>query len=462
MFEPAPLPPEQRSWPRRMLNRWEVDQAVFYAVAYRAWQFLAGPITLVLMTKFFTLEVQGYYYTFWSLIGLQLIFELSLPAVILTTASHEWSGLSLGPGRTIEGDARSLSRLTSLTRTSLAWYGTSAILFVAIVSVGGLYFFDDGSESRVEWRLPWLALTCLTGIVFWLTPLLTILEGCNQVKEVQRYQFARAILGNLIIWCGIPLGAGLWVPAIATLVRLICDLSLVFGSYGSFYRTLFRKPAGEVIDWMKEVWPFQWRSALKCIVAYVNGYLINPVIFKYQGKEAAGQIGFTWSVLTSLQAACSSWVKTRASLFGTLVVRKDYPELDRVYLRVSRIALVAYFLLTAAFVGCVAILGAWLPEYAERLTTPLPTALFCLAFGCTLYNELVWTYINAHRQAPFLTLSVATGLINGLAFWWAGKEFGIPGAAIAAVIVNGVLVAPLAVYTLRYAKKAWHGPEQSG
>ena len=49
----------KRSWLRRWLNRMEVDRAVFYAIATRAWQFIAGPISILMIVAFFTKELQG-------------------------------------------------------------------------------------------------------------------------------------------------------------------------------------------------------------------------------------------------------------------------------------------------------------------------------------------------------------------------------------------------------------------
>ena len=70
-------PPSQRSWLRRLLNRLEVDRAVFFALLARGWQFLTGPVTLLLIAHYFTPQEQGFYYTFWSVVGLQTMFELS-------------------------------------------------------------------------------------------------------------------------------------------------------------------------------------------------------------------------------------------------------------------------------------------------------------------------------------------------------------------------------------------------
>jgi hypothetical protein len=82
-------PPEQRSWPRRFLNRLEVNRAVFYALALRGWQFVGGAVSVLLISLYFTKELQGYYYTFSSLVALQSFFELGLGAVLVAIASHE-------------------------------------------------------------------------------------------------------------------------------------------------------------------------------------------------------------------------------------------------------------------------------------------------------------------------------------------------------------------------------------
>ena len=48
-----------------------MDQAVSYAVAARIWQLIAGFVTSLLIMACFSKLVQGYYFTFWSLLQLQ-------------------------------------------------------------------------------------------------------------------------------------------------------------------------------------------------------------------------------------------------------------------------------------------------------------------------------------------------------------------------------------------------------
>ena len=348
----------RRSWPRRMLNRLEVDQAVFFAIAARGWQFVAGPVTIVLIGTYFSGEVQGYYYTFWSLIALQTVFDFSFQQVIVNFASHEWGRLSGGslagkPGDEVAagqavgravgkdgGGSPGDSRLASLLRGSLGWYAIAAAAFFVVVGPAGIWFLGSGASSeRITWKPGWWALVALTAVNFWTTPFLAVLEGCGRVRSIYQLQFARSFVGNWVVWLMIPLGAGLWVPAGAAAVRLLCEAIWIAGFHRRFFWRFLRRPVGEGVDWFGEIWPFQWRVGVRGLLGMLNTLLINPVVFYYQGEVAAGRFGMTWQVLTSLQAACMSWIKTRTAQFGMLVGNRDYAELDRIYFRLLKISL---------------------------------------------------------------------------------------------------------------------------
>src|ERR1019366_7655585 len=46
------------------LRRWAgVDRPVFFAGLGQAWSLFSGPISILLITRFFSPKVQGYYYT---------------------------------------------------------------------------------------------------------------------------------------------------------------------------------------------------------------------------------------------------------------------------------------------------------------------------------------------------------------------------------------------------------------
>src|SRR5690606_5151576 len=118
-----------------------------------------------------------------------------------------------------------------------------------------------------------------------------------------------------------------------------------------FFSSLLAAPVVARVQWRQEIWPLQWRLALQCLVAWFAFSLLKPVIFHYHGPAEAGRMGLTWSALTALQAAAMAWVETRAPLFGTLIARRDFRELDRVFFRVTQVGITMLLLGMAMFLA---------------------------------------------------------------------------------------------------------------
>lgn len=464
-----------------MLNRLEVDQAVFFAIAARGWQFVAGPVTIVLIGTYFSGEVQGYYYTFWSLIALQTVFDFSFQQVIVNFASHEWGRLSGGslagkPGDEVAagqavgravgkdgGGSPGDSRLASLLRGSLGWYAIAAAAFFVVVGPAGIWFLGSGASSeRITWKPGWWALVALTAVNFWTTPFLAVLEGCGRVRSIYQLQFARSFVGNWVVWLMIPLGAGLWVPAGAAAVRLLCEAIWIAGFHRRFFWRFLRRPVGEGVDWFGEIWPFQWRVGVRGLLGMLNTLLINPVVFYYQGEVAAGRFGMTWQVLTSLQAACMSWIKTRTAQFGMLVGNRDYAELDRIYFRLLKISLAFVTLGVAAFVALVVLMGVGDVRFADRLLPIWPSAMLGLAMVLLIFPESQWTYIHAHKRSPHLPLAIFGAVVNGLLVWGLGRMYGSVGVAAAYLGMIALFYFPLWTAVWWRCRVDWHQDDSPG
>src|SRR4051812_41730074 len=67
---------------QRLLRVFAVDRAVAAAVLGRLWQSIAGILTLIIVLRYFTPTIQGYFQTFLSLVALQAFVELGLLGVI--------------------------------------------------------------------------------------------------------------------------------------------------------------------------------------------------------------------------------------------------------------------------------------------------------------------------------------------------------------------------------------------
>jgi hypothetical protein len=194
-----------------------VDRPVFYVAAGRAWSLFSGPITVLLLAHFFTPKEQGYFYTFGSVMALQVFLELGFAQCIVQFASHEFAHLRFLPGGAVAGDPRARSRLISLGRLSLKWYGVMAVLVVLGIGMGGHWFFSLKNDPSVAWSLPWWSLSLVTGLTLAILPVGALLEGCNQLSFLYGLRTLAAMLGSLVVWAALWGGAGLFSGAIVGL-----------------------------------------------------------------------------------------------------------------------------------------------------------------------------------------------------------------------------------------------------
>src|SRR4051812_30034641 len=112
-----------------------MDRSVFLAVAARLWGSCAGLITTILVGTFFSAAMQGYYYTFSSVLAFQVFAELGLSGVLIYYASHEWGQLALDRQGRLTGDGDARSRLVSLGRFAFKWYAITAAVFTVAVAI---------------------------------------------------------------------------------------------------------------------------------------------------------------------------------------------------------------------------------------------------------------------------------------------------------------------------------------
>src|SRR6202046_587769 len=140
--EVAPLPLKAsgvariRHWIRQVLG---LDRAVGFTVLARFWSSAAGLVTVVLIARFLSPAEQGYYYTFGSLVALQVVFELGFSYVILQMASHERAKLSISSEYEITGSPTAHTRLASVIQKSVRWYSVAALLMFASLLPLGVY-----------------------------------------------------------------------------------------------------------------------------------------------------------------------------------------------------------------------------------------------------------------------------------------------------------------------------------
>ncbi len=439
-----------------LLRKFEITRAVFFAILATIWGLAAGLVSLSLVATLFTPELQGYYYTFRSLLALQTFVGLGLGTVIIQFASHEWSKLSLNETGQIVGDRVALSRLASLAGFALKWYVVGSVIVALGLGIGGYIFFSQSPDTGVNWVMPWFVLCLLTGITLCLAPIWSLLEGCNQVSSVYTFRFFQGLCSSLAIWVAILLGANLWVVSIASMAKLIYAVVFLRKRYWSFLMTLlFSFRVKEKMPWHSEIWPMQWRIALGSVGGYFSRYFFTPVLFKYHGAVVAGKMGMTWTLAALLFSFASAWVYPRVPRFGMLIAQRKYKELDELFWRITKVMMILVGLGAASIWSLLYILSMLNHPLAARLLAPLPAGLFLLSQVVLVFSVPMSSYLRAHKKEPLLFLSLAGSLMIGLSNLILGKYFSATGMAVGYLTTN-LIVVPLIAWVWYRCRTAWH------
>ncbi len=444
------------TWVGNLLRRMQMTRAVLYGVLTFSWRFISGPVTIFLIGTYFTPELQGYYYTFSSLLALQIFVELGIGTVIIQFASHEWSQLKLDNQGRIVGDPQALSRLVSLGRFIFRWYLVAALILIIGLGIGGYYFFSKSPQSQLNWVTPWLVLCVLTGTNLWLVSVWSLLEGCNQVSRVYAFRMVKGVLISLSVWTAISMGAGLWTAPVATAASLVLALAYLSRRYWRFFSSFWSGISGPRFNWRSEILPMQWRIAVSYLSGYFTAWVFTPLLFHFHGAVVAGQFGMTWRLIISVAGLAMMWSKPRAPQFGMLIARKDYAELDR---RFFRIQIVATFVLICGALAVwllTYILTAIDHQFATRLLPPLPAGLLALGVIASNFCAPMSVYLRAHKREPYMGVTVTLGIVTAFFAWLLGSRFGATGVAMTYAGVSIFIALPTGLWIWSRCRAKWH------
>lgn len=445
---------------RKFLRFTGIDRSIAFVVLSRAWSTVAGVATLYAIAHFLRPDEQGFYYTFSSILGLQIFFELGFSYTLMQCVSHEKAHLVWTEHGTVEGNVRAKHRLAALLRVALRWYGTAAMLSFAAVLPAGLIFFQQSSplHSTVAWRIPWVWLAFASAIMLFASPFFAFLEGAGLVAQVALVRLTTSILTSLSLWLALWRGWALLASPIVTTVGITCSAIWLAKRWGNYFTDLLRTPTnGTILNWRLEIWPFQWRISVSWLSFYFMSQLAIPVLFRYQGPVVAGQMGLSISLVLAAQAVGLAWVSTKAPQFGVYVAKGEFEALDRLFFRTLKQAFSVLSLLSLALLLAVLLANETGSPYRLRIVTPV-TFLFLLGrmlVDCTAY--FLGVYLRAHKQEPLLGVSLLNALLVGSSTYIFGRFWGAAGLAAGNFAIV-LLSMPLIVWIFSQMRRLWHAP----
>lgn len=446
---------------KRIAQQVGIDKAIFFTSSARIAQGLGGIVSVLFIARCLTGIEQGFYFTFASILAIQVFFELGLNGIITQYVAHEASHLVFN-GNKFEGEEKYRSRLSSLLHFCVKWYGVLASALFLILSITGYVFFSHfyKAEAPVDWLLPWLLLSVGTTLYFMLSPFIAFIEGLGKVKEVAKIRLVQQVTTLLVVWSGLFVGLKLYVGGVGTLVSVSILSVSIFTEFLPVLRNIYFTAIKEKVSYRNEIFPFQWKIALSWISGYFIFQLFNPVLFATEGAVVAGQMGMTLTALNAILGFTMSWVTTKIPTFSGLIAQRKYLQLDTLF---NRTLLQSSIVNVTALIGMSATIFAIRhfnitiggKNFGDRFLPNLPMLFMMLPI---LLNHIVaaWaTYLRCHKREPMLIQSITMGALCSLSTIFWGRYFGVIG------MTSGYLILTLIGFIWTHSifttnKRTWH------
>jgi len=442
----------------RLLNTLGIDGAILYTSSARIIQAGGSIITLLLIAKFLSKEEQGFYYTFTSVLAIQIFFELGLSGILTQFVAHEMAHIEL-ENNIFKGEQKYISRLASIIHFSAKWYFIFALLLIIALILGGGIFFYKNTQGveHIQWEVPWLMVSIFGGLNLLISPIMAILQGMHKVKEIAKLTFIQQIIVMIVSWISLILGAKLYLVAINLMMNFFILLILYgLSGYLKLLYNLLKYKVIEKINYWKEIFPYQWKIALSWASGYFIFQALNPIVFSFYGAVVAGKLGMTITILNGILALVISWTSTKIPLWSSYIAKREYDELDKsVIYTIKKSTLVAFLGIS----GAIILIGGLQYFNLNLGNRFLPIELaFILLMTIPINNVInIWSAsLRSFKKEPFLFVALMVGLFSITEVYITAKFFSLTILIVGYFLVFALVSLPLNLYVYNKKKKEYY------
>jgi O-antigen/teichoic acid export membrane protein len=378
------------------------EKAVIYSMLGTIWRILFAPISMYLITLKLTPELQGYYYLFFSIAGMQQIFEVGFSHTLVQGISHEMGKISFFNG-ILKGDNDGVFKIEETLRLGFAWYFILGLCCVLIVCPVGMLIMQNGGNIYSQaWFYPWLIFILLFSLNLVLYPINFFIEGLQQIEKIYKVRFIIQIISGLIFALFLFLDFNLLSIIAMPLASIIVNLLLLYMPLHLFFnKYIFRFPSKKfvksILKWQLKV-GFVWSSG------YLYWQLPIVVIFKFLGPTVSGQYSMSANIINAIMNVGQIFVRTKAAIIGELRASNKIAEAARIYKKSIKISYITVFI---GFI-CFFLIWFFIPEilFFNRMLPMESTFILFIIFLMTLNTLNQAMYARCSKEEPFFYVSM--------------------------------------------------------
>lgn len=399
----------------KLISLTSIDYHIGFTLLFRMSSIILGGLLILMIPFKFSSAEQGYYFTFSSLIGLQVFFELGFNYVIVQIVGHEMANVYINSHGKLSGNLTNVNRIYSLVPMLKKWYSLISIVFFISVFSIGIYFFErNGHLPLMEWLPAWALVVLFSAINLFISPFLAMHEGMGFVGQIAKLRLIQSLLGYFLLFGLLMSNVGLVaIPAISG-VMAICSIYwiMIRNKELLFNYGVIDFSGNNSISWLKEIVPFQWRIALSWLSGYFIFQLFNPMLFAHQGAVEAGRVGLSLAIYGAMLSVSLSWINAKSPVMANLIADKKKVELNNLFISLFIKSSVLNVLMSVVFLVLVFFMKFYFFNLSQRIADF--NILLVLSFISVINHSVLSmaVYMRAHKEEPLLWNSVVVGIIS--------------------------------------------------
>lgn len=370
---------------------------------------LAGPITLLFISKNLNSEQIGFYYTFFSLVAMQQLAELGLGHTLKQFIAHAYK---LERGTWI---SESKAKIKGYVSFGFKWFAVVALFLILVVAPAGWFYYSDYTGS-VNWLSPWLMLIGVSALVTSLIPIQILLDATQNQKRVYQAQSVSALVNSVAIWLLISLGAGLYTIPLALIASNTVFYVLLSPIVRPFYQALLDvKVSDNLVSIFKELWPLLSRVSIVWAVGFLfwNGF--NLISFKIYDADFAGKVIFTIALARAGFGLAETFFSSQITVISYKIAQGHIQQAQQYAKKYQLIALLILVLGYSAF--CI-LTQLWPSFFLVAKIVDLEYSISIFIFFITVLCLVTQNnFIRCFKTEPFVWVSIFQGIMVPLTFF---------------------------------------------
>ena len=433
---------------KAFITNLNIEKGVFSNLSLRVLQIFTQLILIFSISYKFSAVELGYYYVLNSYAGMSIFFELGMSAVIMQNAAHESAKFSKEDMYLdVEG---AKSKISSLFYFICKWQVIASLLFLIIIYSSSFYFFDVKQvyqNTQINWQKPLMILLLSISMSIIMNGIYSFLEGCLFIYEISIVRIIQNLSFIALFVIFIFSDLGLLAYGLAQLSSILVAIIFlynqkVFQVLKSLVKT---KTDNRDFNWMRDIFPLQWRVALSSISGYFIFQVADLFAFKYQGPILSGQLGFTMSLINGIFIVSNAWTASRSPLYSNLVANNKIHELQILFRKTLISSLGTFGFLAISFlVFKIIIIDYFKLIFSGRLLDNFGTVCIFLYSICNVIISAVAAYCRSNKEEPFLAPSVFGAFWGIMTSFVALKYLSMPWFCVVLVCNNFFIGIPWA------------------